>query len=55
MQELVKFRSGMHGLNDEVEIEKDNRNVLCLVLSVGASCMCCGSVWLIVVVELVLW
>ena len=35
--------------------EKENRNVPCVVLSVRAWCMCCGSVQLIVVVELVLW
>ena len=37
MQELFKFRSGMHGLNEElggIEVEKENWNVLCVVLSV---------------------
>ena len=39
---LLKFRSGMHGLNEELEVEKENRNyVLCVVLSVRAWCMCC--------------
>ena len=35
-------------------MEKANWNVLCVVLSVRAWCMCCGSVQLIVVVEQVL-
>ena len=35
--------------------EKENQNVPCVLLSVRAWCMCCGSVRLIVVVELVLW
>ena len=39
---LLKFRSGMHGLNEELEVEKENRNyVLCVVLSVRVWCMCC--------------
>ena len=38
-----------------IEVEKENRNVLCVVLSVRAWCICCRSVRLIVVVELVLW
>ena len=38
-----------------IEIEKENWNVLCVVLSVRTWCMCCGSVPLIVIVELVLW
>ena len=42
---LLKFRSGMHGLN-EVGIRKIG-NVLCVVLSMRVWCMCCGSVWLI--------
>ena len=36
--------SGTQGLNEELEVEKENRNVLCVVLSVRAWCMCCGSV-----------
>ena len=36
-----------------IEVEKANLNVLCVVLSVRVWCMCCGSVRLIVVVELV--
>ena len=36
-----------------IEVEKENWNVLCMVLSVRAQCMYCGSVQLIVVVELV--
>ena len=50
---LFKFRSGTHGLNEELGMHREN--VLCVVLSVRTWCMCCGSVRLIVVVELVLW
>ena len=32
-----------------------NWNDLIAVLSVRVWCMCCGSVWLIVIVELLLW
>ena len=48
---LFKFRSGMHGLNDELEVEKANWTVLCVVLSVRTWCICLALY--IVVVELV--
>ena len=47
-----KFRSGTHGLNVGMEVER-NVHVLRVVLSVRAWCMCCGSVRVMVVVELV--
>ena len=51
---FFKFRSGRQGLNEVgIGVEKENRNVLCVALSVRAWCMCCESVRLIVV-ELVL-
>ena len=45
----------MHGLNEVLDEEKANWNVLCVVLSVTVWYICCWSVRLIVVVEVVLW
>ena len=47
----------MHGLNEELGRHRGREGILELlsvVLSVRAWCMCCGSVRLTVVVELVL-
>ena len=44
---LFKFRSGTHGLN---EVGKVIKNVSCVVMSVGVSVMCCGSVQHIIIV-----
>ena len=44
---LLKFRSGTHGLNEElvgIEVGKVIKNVCCVVMSVRVSVMCCGSV-----------
>ena len=54
---LFKFRSGTHGLNEElgivIEVGKVIKNVCCVVMSVRLSVMCCGSVQhIIVTVEL---
>ena len=58
---LFKFRSGTHGLNEElgylgigIEVGKVIKNVCCVVMSVRSrvSVMCCGSVQHIVTVEL---
>ena len=54
---LFKFRSGTHGLNEELDrhrgIGKVIKNVCCVVMSVRVSVMCCGSVrHIIVTVEL---
>ena len=54
---LFKFRSGTHGLNEELGRHrggKVRRNVLCVVMSVRMRVMCYGSVQHIVVLELVL-
>ena len=51
---LFKFRSGMHGFNEVLGRHRGRGGVLCVVLSVKVWCMCCGSVWLIVAVQLVL-
>ena len=47
-------RSGTHGLHEELGRHRGREGKFCVVLSVRAWCMCCGSVRLIVVVELVL-
>ena len=51
---LFKFRSGTHGLNEELGRHRgrDGNNVCCVVMSVRVSVMCCGSVQHIVTVEL---
>ena len=46
----------MYGLNEELGRHRgreEKSECTCVMLSVRAWCMCCGSVWLIVVVELV--
>ena len=48
---LFKFRSGTHGLNEELG-KKVIKDVCCVVMSVRVSVMCCGSVQHIVTVEL---
>ena len=51
---LFKFRSGMHGLNKELGRHRGREGKLvCVVLSLRAHCTYCGSIRLIVVVELV--
>ena len=43
MQELDSYLNlgqEMHGLNDELEVEKANWTVLCVVLSVRTWCIC---------------
>ena len=45
---LFKFRSGTHGLSEELDF-----NVRCVVLSVRVSCMCCGSVLVITLVGII--
>ena len=52
---LLKFRSGTHRLNKElvgIGVGKVIKSVSCVVVSVTVLVMCCGSVRLIVVVEL---
>ena len=52
---LFKFRSGTHGLNEELgrhRVGKVIKSVSCVVMSVKVLVMCCGSVRYIVVVEL---
>ena len=52
---LFKFRSGTHGLNEELGRHRGRtviKNVCCVVMSVRVSVMCCGSVQHIVTVEL---
>ena len=38
------FRSGTHGLNEELGRHRGRENVSCVVMSVRVSVMCCGSV-----------
>ena len=50
---LFKFRSGTHGLNEELGRHRGRvKNVCCVVMSVRVSVMCRGSVQHIVTVEL---
>ena len=48
---LFKFRSGTHGLNEELEEEKAGRNVCCVMQSVRVLVMCCGIVLHTLVLE----
>ena len=48
---LFKFRSGTHGLNEELGRHKAGRSVCCVMQSVRVLVMCCGIVLHTLVLE----
>ena len=52
---LFKFRSGTHGLNEELGVEKEGKSVCCVQMNVRVLVMYCGNVQHIVALELTSW